>query len=91
MDEDGEVTIKLPLRQWRLVASQVEGGIYREVQSILAAIYAQVNSQIVAANELAAAQAVAAEIHAASAAPQLESTAEEHPEPQPNTQRASLH
>lgn len=94
MDEDGEITIILPLRQWRAVAALVEGGIFREVQTILGAIYAQVNAQITAAQELAAAKAAAAEIKIAEAerAGQRENAADDlSSESQSNIQRAALH
>jgi hypothetical protein len=63
--EDADVTVVLSLRQWRAVAAHVEGGIYRDVQPILAALYAQVNAQIIAANERAAGEAREAQIAAA--------------------------
>jgi hypothetical protein len=94
VDEDGEITITLPLRQWRVVAAHVEGGIHREVWPILGAVYAQVNAQIVAAQEFAAAKAAAAEIKIAEAerAGQRENTADDlSSESQSNIQRAALH
>jgi hypothetical protein len=54
MDEEGEISVTLSLRQWRAVAALVEGGIWRDVQIILDRIYAQVNGKIMAARERAA-------------------------------------
>jgi len=94
MDEDSDVTVTLPLRQWRAIAVHVEGGVYREVQPILAAIYEQVNAQIAAANEHAAAVAVAAEIQAAEAerdASHPENGVDDPSESHSNIQRTGLH
>ena len=69
MDEEDQITVKMSLRQWRTVATHVEGGIYREVSGILMEIYMQVNGQIQAANDRKLAQLVAEEIKAVHKAP----------------------
>jgi hypothetical protein len=95
MDEDDcPITITISLRQVRMTVALVEGGIYRDVQPILAAIYAQSNAQILAARERAAAAAVAAaiqEVDAKNAASQSENPANESPDDQSNVQRTALH
>jgi hypothetical protein len=91
--EDDEISVKLSLRTWRIVTAHVEGGIYRDVQPILALIYAQVNSQITAANDRAA-QAVRDEIRAIEAARmsnQPEGAGEDASEPTLISQPTALH
>jgi hypothetical protein len=67
VNEEEEIVLKLSLGELRRVAALIEGGIYRDVQLLLASIYRQVNSQITAANE----RAIAAEIQASIAAGDL--------------------
>lgn len=93
-DEEQPITITLSLKQWLAVSAHVQGGIYREVQPILASIFEQANPQIQASKSRAAAAAVAAaikETEAQRATHHPENVSDDQSETQPTTERPALH
>jgi hypothetical protein len=93
-EEEQPITVTLSLKQWRAISAHVEGGIYREVQPILASIFQQANPQIQASRDRAAAAAVAAaikETEAQLAPHQPENVTDDQPENPSTTKRLALH